>query len=181
MISPATPQQIDGREIVQIAFHVNDLARAALHWARCFGAGPFFVYEHVAVSDVRGPDGEPAVFDQGAAFGQWGTLMVELVKMHQIEPDPVASIMLRPGFHHIAYFAADSAAEVARLESQGARVLTSLGFGGVRVHFHDALATSGFVIEHYPCVDAVEEVYRKVAEAAVGWDGTKPVRGPFGS
>lgn len=174
-----TPAQLDGRTIVQIAFHVNDLERSALHWSRNFGAGPFFVYERVPVTDVRGPHGHPGVFEQGAAFGQWGAVMVELVKMHRVEPDSAASVMLRPGFHHIAYFAADTAAEVARLERTGAPVLTSLGFGGVRVHFHDGLATSGFVIEHYPCVDAVEQVYRKVAEAAQGWDGSKPVRGPL--
>ena len=174
-----TPAQLDGRKIVQVAFHVNDLDRGALHWARNFGAGPFFVYERVPITDVKGPRGAPGVFEQGAAFGQWGPVMVDLVKMHRVEPDVIAGVMMRRGFHHIAYFAADTEAEAARLESSGAPVLMSLGFGGVRVHFHDSLATSGFVIEHYPCVDIVEEVYRKVAEAADGWDGSKPVRGPL--
>lgn len=177
MTIPA-PQQLNGRTIVQVAFNVNNLERAALHWAQHFGAGPFFIHEQIPATDVRGPDGSPGVFELGAAFGQWGPVMVELVKIQRVEPDASASILLRQGFHHIAYFAADTDAEVAELERNGAPVLTSLGFGQVRVHFHDGLATSGFIIEHYPCVDAIEELYRKVAEAAMGWDGSQPVRGP---
>ena len=174
-----TPEQLNGRKIVQVAFHVNNLERAALHWACNFGAGPFFVYEEIPLNNAKGPDGSPGVFELGAAFGQWGSIMVELVKIHRVEPDAVASVMMSPGFHHIAYFASDTDAEVAKLERNGARVLVSAGFGEVRVHFHDGRATSGFVIEHYPCVDAIEELYRKVAEAALGWDGSNPVRAPL--
>ena len=41
-----TPEQLNGRKIVQVAFHVNNLERAALHWACNFGAGPFERYAH---------------------------------------------------------------------------------------------------------------------------------------
>lgn len=173
------PQQFNGRPIVQIAFNVNDLERAALHWIARFGAGPFFIYDQIAGTDVRGPDGSPGVFELGAAFGQWGAVMVELVKIQRVDPEHSASVLLRQGFHHIAYFASDTEAEVAALESDDTPVLISLGFGAARVHFHDGLATSGFIIEHYPCVDAIEALYRKVAEAATGWDGSQPLRGPL--
>lgn len=172
------PEQFNGRKIVQIAFNVNNLERAALHWIHRFGAGPFFIYDQIAGTDVRAPDGSPGIFELGAAFGQWGPVMVELVKIHRVEPDASASVLLRQGFHHIAYFASDTEAEVAELERNGAPVLTSLSFGTARVHFHDGLATSGFIIEHYPCIDAIEELYRKVAEAAAGWDSSQPLRGP---
>ncbi len=173
------PEQVNGRKIVQIAFNVNHLERAALHWTQRFGAGPFFIYDQIPGTDVRGPDGTPGVFELGAAFGQWGPVMVELVQIRRVEPDASASVLLRQGFHHIAYFASDTEAEVAELERTGAPVLVSLGFGAVRVHFHNGLDTSGFIIEHYPCVDAIEVLYRKVAEAAVNWDGSQPLRGPI--
>ena len=168
-----------GRQIIQIAFSVDNLEQAALHWARTFGAGPFFVYEALTLDEVRGPNHEPGVFELGAAFGQWGAVMVEFVNMRRVEPAASAPALMQRGFHHIAYFSADSAAEVERLEASGAPVLMRLGFAGVPVHFHDGRATAGFVIEHYPCVGPIEELYRKVAEAAKGWDGRDPVRGPL--
>ena len=105
--------------------------------------------------------------------------MVELVQIHRVEPDSIASALTRPGFHHIAYFAPNSEDEAARLAANAMPVLISLGFGDIRVHFHDALASAGYIIEHYPCVDGIEALYRKVAEAALDWDGSKPVRGPL--
>jgi hypothetical protein len=171
-----TDEQINDRKIVQVAFIVDDLEKAAMHWVETHGAGPFFVLDRVPVSDVRDGNGAPAVLEQGIAVGQWGPLMVELVRMDRVEPQPVADIMTAPGFSHIAYFTADPDAEAERLEKSGAPVLLSLEFGSARVRFHDGRKTSGFIIEQYPYIDAVEDVYRKVAEAAEGWDGSNPVR-----
>jgi hypothetical protein len=64
-----TNEQIAGRSPVQIAFIVDNLEEAALHWAGTFGAGPFFVLRELPVSDVRGADGEPTIFEQGIALG----------------------------------------------------------------------------------------------------------------
>jgi hypothetical protein len=174
-----TEEQLAGNQPVQIAFVVEDLEKAALHWATTMGAGPFFVHDLIPVSDVRTRDGEPGVLEQGVAVGQWGTVMVELVKVYRCEPPEVAAVMAKPGFNHVAYFAADSDAEVKRLEESGAPVLLSLSFGEARVHFHDAVNSHGFLIEQYPCIDAVDAFYRLVADAADGWDGSDPVRGPL--
>ncbi len=174
-----TPDQLNGRTIVQVAFVVPDVERAAAYWATTFGAGPFFLYDKVPLLDVRDGTGDPAVLEQAAAFGQWGHVMVELVQPHRANPGLLTETMTRPGPNHIAYFATDTAAEVERLEASGAPVIASLDFGGVRAHFHDARATAGFVIEHYPCVGAVKATYEAVAQAAEGWDGTDPIRGPL--
>ena len=64
------PQQLNGRTIVQVAFNVNNLERAALHWAQHFGVGPFFIYEQIPATDVRGPDGSPGVFELGPVTKQ---------------------------------------------------------------------------------------------------------------
>jgi hypothetical protein len=169
-------EQIDGRKAVQVAFIVDNLEEAALHWVRSVGAGPFFLQRELPVSNVRGPDGEPAEFEQGIAVGQWGSVMVELVEVRKAAPAIAHEVMTTPGFNHMAYFAADPAAEAARLVESGAPVLLTLDFGGVPVHFHDARSTAGFVIEHYPYVDAIEQTYGFVADAAEGWDGTDPLR-----
>lgn len=171
-----TGEQINGQKIVQVAFVVDDLERAALHWAETHGAGPFFFLDEVPVTDVRGPGGVPGVLEQGFAVGQWGPVMVELNRQDRVEPAAAAEALTTPGFGHLAYFSTDSEAEEERLEKAGAPLLLSLSFGETRVRFHDGRKTSGFVIEHYSCSGAVEEVYRKVAEAAEGWDGSNPFR-----
>jgi hypothetical protein len=171
-----TKEQIEGREPVQVAFVVDNLEEAALHWVRTVGAGPFFLQRDLPISDVRGPDGEPAVFEEGIALGQWGSVMVELVEVRQVAPAIAHEAMTKRGFNHIAYFASDPEAEAVRLAETGAPVILSLNFGGVPVHFHDARRTAGFVIEHYPYADAIEQTYGFVAEAAEGWDGTDPLR-----
>jgi hypothetical protein len=173
-----TDEQVHGRKIVQVAFIVNDLEKAALHWAETHGAGPFFLLDEVPVTDVRGPNGEPGVLKQGFAVGQWGPLMVELNRQDRVEPAAAAEALTPLGFSHIAYFSTDSEAEEERLVAAGAPVLLSLSFGETRVRFHDGRKTSGFVIEHYSGAGEVGEVDSRVAAAAEGWDGSNPVR-PF--
>ena len=77
---------------VQIAYAVNDLDAAARWWADVVGAGPFFVNEHIAVTNVR-YRGQPASIDHSSAYGQWGSVMVELVKDHTVGPSPVRDVV----------------------------------------------------------------------------------------
>ena len=62
---------------VQLAYAVDDVFGAAELWAERFGAGPFFVAQHIPVTDVI-YRGQPGVFDHSSAYGQWGELMVEI-------------------------------------------------------------------------------------------------------
>ena len=41
-------EQFNGRKIVQIAFNVNNLERAALHWIHRFGAVQLFFYDQIS-------------------------------------------------------------------------------------------------------------------------------------
>jgi methylmalonyl-CoA/ethylmalonyl-CoA epimerase len=164
--------------IAQIAFVVDDLETASLHWARTFGAGPFFLHDRVPLGEIFEPDGTPAVFEQGAAFGQWGPLMVELITFQRVEPASAAAIVCKTGLSHIAYFASDTPAEVERLEDAGAPALLKLQIGDYDCYWHDARDTIGCLVEHYP-YDAVAGLYGPVADAARNWDGSDPVRGPI--
>ena len=50
----------------QIAYAVPDPFEAAQRWSKDFGAGPFFIAEHVAVTDVI-YSGSPSSFDHTSA------------------------------------------------------------------------------------------------------------------
>ena len=163
---------------VQIAYAVADLDAAALVWTERFGAGPFFVSEHIAVHDVR-YRGAAGSFDHSSAYGQWGGLMVELVKDHTEGPSPVADVVGPggTGLHHLAYFVDDLARTQSALVQLGwPEALWAQTPSGVAFAFHDAVGTLGHMIEIYEGTPALRGFYAMVRDAASGWDGSDPVR-----
>ena len=163
---------------VQIAYAVTDLDAAARQWTERFGAGPFFVSEHIAVSDVRYRSGSGS-FDHSSAYGQWGEVMVELVKDHTVGPSPVADVVGPggTGLHHLAYFVDDLATAQSALVGFGwPEALWARTPSGVAFAFHDAVGTHGHMIELYEGTPALRGFYAMVSEAASGWDGSDPVR-----
>ncbi len=163
---------------VQIAYAVNDLDAAAAEWTERFGAGPFFISEHIDVLDVR-YRGAHGSFDHSSAYGQWGDVMVELVKDHTVGPSPVADVVGPggSGLHHLAYFVTDLASAQSALTDLGwPEALWALTPSGVAFAFHDATASLGHMIEVYEGTPALRGFYAMVREAASGWDGTDPVR-----
>jgi catechol 2,3-dioxygenase-like lactoylglutathione lyase family enzyme len=162
--------------IVQIAYAVDDVEAAAREFARRLGAGPFFLRHHIELA-VASHRGGPATFDHSSAYGQWGAVQVELVRVHTAEPAALAAVVLGPGLHHVAWFVADIEAERSRLEALGwPEVLAAETAGGVRFAFHDARAELGHLVEIYEPAGRLLSFYAAVAAAATGWDGTDPVR-----
>jgi hypothetical protein len=163
---------------VQIAYVVDDVWKAADSFAKRFGAGPFFVMEHITVTDVF-YRGEPSVFDHSSAYGQWGKVMVELFVQHNDDPTAVRQMYRQgeTGLHHLAYFAEDFEGT--------ARRLTELGFPQAQIAktgrgnpfaFHDATAELGHMIELYEPLPGIVDFYAMVASAAESWDGSEPAR-----
>jgi len=93
---------------VQIAYAVPDARAAAQQWVDRFGAGPFFVRSHIPVGEVV-YRGQPSTFDHTSAYGQWGSLMVELVQDHGTAPSVVRERCAphESGLHHLAFIVAD--------------------------------------------------------------------------
>ena len=68
-----------------IGYVVDDLEHAVTDAVARFGAGPFFVAEHMEFEECTFK-GEPAVFDHSSAFGQWGPVRIEFTVIHHTEP-----------------------------------------------------------------------------------------------
>jgi len=163
---------------VQIAYAVPDVVAAAEQWAHDFGAGPFFVRHHIELIDVV-HRGRPATFDHSSAYGQWGSVMVELVQDHTVGPSVVSDVFPAgaSGLHHLAYFVDDMDATVRTLVGRGHELaMSARTTGGSAFHFVDALATHGHFFELYLPTDRLLRFYADVASAAHGWDGSDPVR-----
>ena len=163
---------------VQIAYAVPDARAAAAQWAASCGAGPFFVREHIPLVDVE-VRGVPASFDHSSAYGQWGTVMVELVQDHTVGPSPVRERfgVGESGLHHLAFFVDDHVSASAAMAARGwAEALFAQTSSGQGFAFHDATATLGHMVEIYEGTPRLRGFYSMVAHASLGWDGSRPVR-----
>jgi hypothetical protein len=157
---------------VQIAYAVDDVDRAATSWA-ARGVGPFFVREHIEVTNVR-IGGRASSFDHSSAYGQWGDLMIELIHQHDGGDDPVVGAA---GIHHVAHFVDDFASAAADLTDRGHReILYAETTTGMPFAFHDGGLERGHLIEIYERTAPLARFYEMVRDAAAGWTGTDPVR-----
>jgi hypothetical protein len=162
---------------VQIAYAVPDAVEHAHRWA-ALGAGPFFVRPHIALTEVV-HRGEPATFDHTSAYGQWGSIMVELVQDHGLGPSVIREryASQEVGLHHFAFFVDDLDASTAALAGAGFPLAMSAATSsGMRFHFVDTCAALGHMVELYVPTPHLVGFYEKVAAASAGWDGRDPVR-----
>ena len=162
---------------VQLAYAVDDVTDAARRWNATEGIGPFFVREHIAVTDVV-HRGRPSRFDHSSAYGQWGAVMVELFVQHDDAPSAVRDMYApgETGLHHLAYFVDDLDVTAAALDAAGypqAQIATA---GTTRFAFHDAVRQLGHMFELYEPNEGLRGFYAMVAGAARDWDGQAPVR-----
>jgi len=159
-------------EPVQIAYGVDDVRSAAARWVTR-GVGPFFVLDHIELSNVR-LGGEPAAFDHSSAYGQWGSLMVELICQHDRQTEP---FVYPHGIHHVAYMVDNFAAAHAELIGSGsAEALYAETATGMPFAMHDALLELGHHIEIYEGNERLRGFYEMVRTASATWDGADPIR-----
>ena len=156
---------------VQIAFAVDDLDAAAAVWV-ARGVGPFFVRDHIQLTDVH-VRGRPATFDHSSAFAQWGEVMIELIHQHGGGDAPVVG---SDGVHHMAHFVDDFDTATAALAAAGHEcVLAARTTTGMPFAFHDG-RDRGHLIEIYEPTAPLVRFYEMVREASTGWNGSEPVR-----
>ena len=119
--------------------------------------------------------------DISIALADWSGIQIQLVQQHDDSPSPhtewLAAHGGAPGLDHIAVAVPDFEAEVARREAAGEKALSQAGSPVSNVFYHDGdwnLPAIEISERRSPAV--VESLYRVVAEAANGWDGTDPWR-----
>lgn len=170
-----------GLPVRQLAYKVNDLetAAAAAHH-RQFGSGPFFVLRHIALASSQ-HRGIARPFDHSSAYGQWGSVMVELMVQHN--PDDSGLHDMFPfgsggeGLHHAALFVDDLDAAIARFAEQAAPLVQLMVTStGTAFAFVDTRKSLGHMLELYEPTPQLTGFYEFVAAAAQGWNGTDLIR-----
>lgn len=163
--------------VVQVAYAADDLEGAARAWSERTGAGPFFVRQH-SPAEATDAKGRTAIFSHASAYGQWGALQVELVKVQMQTSASLRDVVpAAPGLHHVTWFAADLAAEQRRLTALGwPVVMTARTSSGLAYAFHDARHDLGHLVEVYEPAPRLRALFAHVARASEDWDGRDPVR-----
>ena len=170
----------EGRAVRQIAYFVEDTRAAARQHAALYGSGPFLIMPKM-VLPIR-HRGQELEMDVSLAFGQWGTMQVELIQQNYKGPSPFRDVYPegsgKYGFHHVAIFV-DSIADIcAECERAGHPVVTRIAMpdGKSEAIYADARATFGHYIEAYERIPLMTASYDYVAKVAKGYDGKNPVR-----
>lgn len=162
-----------GLPLSHYSYVVDDIRAGVEFWTSKMKAGPFYLLTDIEFETVLF-EGEPAVFEHSAAFGQWGSIVVELQELHRVEPMTLHEKLDLP-VNHIAYVCDDAAASSAQLEAAGFSPYLRASFGPIDVRFHDSPAL-GHSIELHQGSDFLDGFFAGLERAATGWDGSEPLR-----
>lgn len=159
---------------------VENLDTAVHHWVRTVGAGPFFVLRHVSF-DYFTYHGQPSEPDISIALGNTGELQIELIEQHNDAPSPHLHFRRHKtsGLHHISSWTERYDNRMAELRDRGF-VPDCEGSiaGGLRFAYFnaDALDGSAFEVSDLGEHNEFGRIHDLVRQAAVGWDGSEPLR-----
>ena len=161
----------------QFAWHVPDMERAAEFWAASAGVGPFFVNE----ADASGFDGfsyrgGPGELTMRVAWAESDHGQIELIQVTSTAPNIYHDLIApdRTAFHHVGVWSDDYTADKAHL-SQRYEVAMDMGFD-TNICYFDTSAESGTMLELIERNDTLVGMFSLIRQAAVDWDGTRPLR-----
>ena len=171
--------------IMQLAFVPTDFEAAIGYWTKVMGVGPFFLWEHIAVDELR-CRGEVVSVDFSVALAQWGDIQIELIRQ-----DDAGSSIYRDwnsdALHHIQLAVDDYDEALAACERAGFPLAMAgqglVGSKDLRFAYCDLgrFGPAGFVEFAYrpPGAAGALERISRMKEAARNWDGGDPVRSLF--
>ena len=167
---------ISKRPIIQIAYAVKDVRKAASIWSQKFNIGPFFVNEHIKILNTL-VNKKKSEFDHSSAYGWKENMMIELICDHQIQDIPSNSSSI--GIHHIAWIAPDFEKEREILNKEGCEEVLSANAGhrnGMKfAWFYPGKEVNHFY-EIYEKSDDINNFYSFLYEQSKSWKGENPIR-----
>jgi hypothetical protein len=164
--------------VVQYAYVVQSIDRAAADYVDRLGIGPWFVRGPFTPSAGR-YRGQPtsAAITLARAFS--GHVMLELVEQHDDTPSVFhpSSGQRRYGFHHWAVFTEQIDADIEGYRALGyEEAYSDVLPSGSRISYVDSRRDLPGMIELVEHTDAQEQVYDTIYRASVGWGGDEPLR-----
>ncbi len=166
------------RTIFQNAWVVDDVEAAATRWAAELGVGPFFVTEYTDQFSNITYRGQPSELSMVVALAQAGPVQVELIQPTTSQPCAYRD-SVQPGtvgFHHMCVWTHDIEADTAYLNGLGYETANAGNASSVRFAYYDTRPLLGCMLEVVEYLPAIADRFQRIADAAVGWDGTRALR-----
>jgi len=156
--------------VVRLVQIVSDLETAMQTWRKAIGAGPFFLFPHLAFASFE-QRGSPAQKpDVSIAVGSAGDMLIELVQQHDSSDCGWREAGI--GATMLAVTADDFDATVAAHASEANPCISMATYPfGARLALIDARASTGqwlVILEKHFVLDQLSE---KIKAAGRGWDG----------
>lgn len=172
-------QPSDG--IIQIAYVVQDLQRQMSAYAENLRVGPWFALQRFRGSEAR-YRGNECRAEIALAIAFSGHTMIELIEPLDEHPSVFRETILARGhgFHHFGRASTQFDADVAAYIARGYEVALEDRPvpGGGRIAYLDTHGELPGFIEVIEYDFAMEQMFSRFYQAAIGWDGTSAVR-PF--
>ena len=165
--------------IIQTAFVVENIHESIESWVGDCHVGPWFLLDHFT-GDHPVYRGAPSQADVAIAMAFAGHMLIELIQPNDANPSVYKETIDARGygFHHLGRASDDIEADIAELEGRGYILAFRAGVPtGGDVAYMDRPGFSG-VLELITATRGMEEAFTAFWRAAVGWDGSDPVR-PF--
>ncbi|MFD1812232.1 VOC family protein [Rhodococcus gannanensis] len=165
----------------QLGYVVHDIEGAMTHWTETAGVGPFFYVEDQPLNNFRfrGQSSSPRF---SVALAQTGDIQIELIQQRNDEPSAFKDFTDRglEGLQHVAFWTTDFDRHLTAARDQGLTELQS-GLSGSgapdeRFAYFEEGPFPGTVVELSEISGRKGDLFRAVAAASVGWDGTDAVR-----
>lgn len=162
--------------VSHLCYVVEEIPRAVEWWARTLGAGPFLLLEDIQFDTLESPYGA-AVWHHSAAFGQWGSIAIELQQIDDVRPDRLATSLRvgSAGPSHVGYMVPDAPERSNGLAAEGMALAVHATFGPGEIFIHEAPELGHGIELHRRC-DEVDAMFTRVAELSRSWDGSQPLR-----
>lgn len=166
-------------KVCQNGYVVRDIEAALKHWTEVMGVGPFYYIDRVKCGWFT-YRGEPSPVEMSIALGNTGDLQIELIQQRNDAPSMYMDFLNagNEGLQHMSWWTTDYQAQYDRAIAAGFKVGHEGQIGGPQGRFvyFDTETHPGTVIEMSDISGAKGKFFEHIRKAAIGWDGTDPVR-----
>jgi hypothetical protein len=161
----------------QVGYVVKDIEKAMVQWVN-IGIGPWYYAETVPVENFQYM-GKPSDVKISIALTNSGYIQIELIQQKNDAPSLYRDFIKTngEGMHHVSYWTEDFDEKNDLLLSDGFTVGHSgnIGAKGRFIYYlHEKLP--GTIIELSEVSGKKGGLFKAIAEAAVNWDGSNPIR-----
>ena len=163
----------------QNGYVVRDIQAAMKHWIEVMGVGPWYYMDRVKTDWFR-HRGQDFAVEMSIALANSGDLQIELIQQRNDAPSLYKEFLDagHEGLQHMSYWSHDYQALYDKALGLGYRIGHEGQIGGDKGRFayFDTQAHPGTMIEISDISGTKGPFFEKVRQAAMNWDGTRPIR-----